>query len=142
YSIHDALQKMNEQAHDFPDFGSNQWAIAPFKSANGRIMHVEHTHMPWANRFQNYEAHLITPGKLDVAGISWFGSPFFLCGFNEKITWSVTWNEPNISDLYEEQISPNGKQYLYAGHWMNVQAEAAGFQVRSSKGPLQTRILP
>ena len=48
------------------------------KSANGRILHVEHVHMPWANRFQNYEAHLITPGRLNVAGISWFGSPVFL----------------------------------------------------------------
>ena len=36
--------------------------------------------MPWANRFQNYEAHLMTPGKLDAAGISWFGSPMFLDG--------------------------------------------------------------
>src|SRR3954466_13686807 len=41
YSIHDALQKMTEKVYDFPNFGSNQWAIAPFKSATGRIMHVE-----------------------------------------------------------------------------------------------------
>ena len=62
--------------------------------------------MPWANRFQNYEAHLITPGKLDAAGISWFGSPFFLDGLNDKITWSATWNTPNISDVYEEKLNP------------------------------------
>lgn len=94
YSIHDALQKMTGKVYDFPAFGSNQWAIAPSKSANGRIIHVEHTHMPWANRFQNYEAHLITPGKLNAGGISWFGSPFFLDGFNDRITWSATWNDP------------------------------------------------
>jgi len=135
YSIHDALQKMNEQAHDFPDFGSNQWAIAPFKSANGRIMHVEHTHMPWANRFQNYEAHLITPGKLDVAGISWFGSPFFLDGFNDKITWSATWNEPNMADVYEEKLNPaNRLQYLYDGHWRDIRLETETFRVKGPKG--------
>ncbi len=135
YSIHDALQKMSEKVYDFPDFGSNQWAIAPFKSANGRIMHVEHTHMPWANRFQNYEAHLITPGKLDAAGISWFGSPFFLDGLNDKITWSATWNEPNMSDVYEEKINPgNHLQYLYEGQWRDIHVDTETFRVKGPKG--------
>ena len=90
YSIHEALSKIEDLPYSFPNLGSNQFAIAPAKSADGRIIHVEHTHMPWANRFQNYEAHLITPGKLDAAGISWFGSPFFLDGLNDRITWSAT----------------------------------------------------
>lgn len=135
YSIHDALQKMTEKVYDFPDFGSNQWAIAPFKSASGRIMHVEHTHMPWANRFQNYEAHLITPGKLDAAGISWFGSPFFLDGLNDKITWSATWNEPNMADVYEEKINPdNHRQYLYEGQWRDILVDTETFRVKGPKG--------
>jgi acyl-homoserine-lactone acylase len=135
YSIHDALQKMTEKAYDFPGFGSNQWAIAPFKSANGRIIHVEHTHMPWANRFQNYEAHLITPGKLDAGGISWFGSPFFLDGFNDRITWSATWNEPNMADVYEEKINPeNHLQYLYEGTWRDIRSDTEIFRVRGPKG--------
>jgi penicillin amidase len=142
YSIHDALKKMSGETWSFPSFGSNQWAIAPEKSANGRIIHVEHTHMPWANRFQNYEAHLITPGKLDAAGISWFGSPFFLMGFNDKITWSATWNEPNMSDVYEEKINPdNSLQYLYDGQWRNIRVENETFRVKGPKG-METVTLP
>jgi acyl-homoserine-lactone acylase len=135
YSIHDALQKMTSKTYDFPNLGSNQWAISPAKSANGRIIHVEHTHMPWANRFQNYEAHLITPGKLDAAGISWFGSPFFLDGFNDKITWSATWNEPNMADVYEEKINPaNHLEYLYEGSWRKIQVDYETLRVKSPKG--------
>jgi len=135
YSIHDALQKITERVYDFPNFGSNQWAIAPSRSANGRIVHVEHTHMPWANRFQNYEAHLIVPGKLDAAGISWFGSPVFLDGFNDRITWSATWNTPNISDVYEEKINPENRlQYLYDGHWRDIRVEYATFRVKGPTG--------
>ena len=142
YSIHDALQKMTEKVYEFPNFGSNQWAIAPFKSASGRIMHVEHTHMPWANRFQNYEAHLMTPGKLDAAGISWFGSPFFLDGFNDKITWSATWNQPNIADIYEEKLNPENRlQYFYDGRWRNIQSETESFRVKGPKG-VETITLP
>jgi len=40
--------------------------------------------------------------------------PFFLDGFNENITWSATWNQPNISDVYEEKINPKNRlEYLY-----------------------------
>ena len=142
YSIQDALMKLSEPTWGFPDFGSNQWAIAPQKSANGRIIHVEHTHMPWANRFQNYEAHLITPGKMDVAGISWFGSPVFLDGFNDRITWSATWNQPNISDVYEEKTNPDEPlQYRYEGAWRDMKVEQATFRVKGPKG-METVTLP
>jgi acyl-homoserine lactone acylase PvdQ len=138
YSIHDALQKLksaNKGVYKFREFGSNQWAILPSLSASGRVIHVEHTHMPWANRFQNYEAHLMTPGILDVAGISWFGSPFFLDGFNDQITWSATWNQPNISDVYEEKINPKNRlEYLYDGKWLPIRVERETFQVKGSKG--------
>ncbi len=135
YSVHDALSKLENQPYSFPQLGSNQFAIAREKSANGRIIHVEHTHMPWANRFQNYEAHLITPGKLNTGGISWFGSPFFLDGFNDRITWSATYNSPNISDIYEEKLNPqNHLQYLYEGQWKDVRVEQATFKVKSPQG--------
>lgn len=135
YSIHDALSKMTGQVHEFPNFGSNQWAIARNRSANGRIIHVEHTHMPWANRFQNYEAHLMVPGKLNTAGISWFGSPVFLDGLNDRITWSATWNEPNMADVYEEKINPGNRlQYQYEGQWRDIKVDHATFKIKGPKG--------
>jgi acyl-homoserine lactone acylase PvdQ len=142
YSVHDALQKIQQKEYKFPEFGSNQWAIAPSRSANGRIIHVEHTHMPWDNRFQNYEAHLIVPGKLDVGGISWFGSPFFLDGFNDRITWSATWNRPNISDVYIEKLSADGSmQYLFEGKWLSTRVERETFKVKTAAG-METITLP
>ena len=118
-----------------PHLGSNQWAIEPAKSANGRIIHVEDVHMPWANRFQLYEAHLITPGQLNAGGVSWFGSPFFLDGFNDKITWSGTYNEPNIADVYVEVINPENRlEYRYEGQWRPVRVEHETFKVKSSNG--------
>ena len=142
YSIHDALSKLSGKTYAFPNLGSNQWAIARAKSANGRIIHVEHTHMPWANRFQNYEAHLMVPGKLDAAGISWFGSPFFLDGFNDRITWSATWNDPNIADVYEEKLNPaNELEYLYDGAWRKLRVEQATFRIKGPRG-LESLTLP
>ncbi|HEY7210699.1 MAG TPA: penicillin acylase family protein [Bryobacteraceae bacterium] len=142
YSIHDALNKISEKTYAFPNLGSNQWAISPERSASGHIIHVEHTHMPWANRFQNYEAHLITPGELDAAGISWFGSPMFLMGWNDRITWSATWNEPNIADVYEEKLNPaNSLQYLYEGAWKPIRVEYQSFRIKGLNG-FETVTLP
>lgn len=134
YSIHDALSKLSDRPYAFPNLGSNHFAISAQKSANGRVIHVEHTHMPWANRFQNYEAHLITPGQLNAGGISWFGSPFFLDGFNDRITWSATYNSPNISDVYEEKLNPeNPLQYAYDGGWKEIRVEYETFTIKGPK---------
>ena len=141
YSVNTALQKIHRTSYEF-QFGSNQWAISPFRSANGRVIHVEHTHMPWDNRFQNYEAHLIVPGKLDVGGISWFGSPFFLIGFNDRITWSISWNSPNISDAYIENLAPDGSMlYLFEGKWIPIRIEQETFNVKTATG-METITLP
>lgn len=135
YSINDALVKMQPESIVHKYFGSNQWAIAREKSANGRIIHVEHLHMPWDNGYQLYEAHLITPGRLNAAGVSWFGSPFFLAGFTDRTTWSVTWNQPNTSDVYEEKINPaNSQEYFYDGSWRPVRMERERFCVKLPLG--------
>ncbi len=135
YSVNEGLMKIKESKWSFLGFGSNHWAILPGKAADSRVMHVEHVHMPWANRFRNYEAHLMVPGRLNVGGISWLGSPFFLVGFNEKITWSVTWNQLNISDVYLERINPdNHHQYLYEGGWREIREEPATFRVKTPQG--------
>ena len=142
YSIHDALSKLETGTPEtMPNLGSNQWAVEPAKSANGRVMHVEDVHMPWANRFQLYEAHLITPGQLNAGGVSWFGSPFFLDGFNDKITWSGTYNQVNIADVYIEVINPqNHLEYRYEGQWRPVRVEHEAFNVRGPNG-METKIL-
>jgi acyl-homoserine-lactone acylase len=144
YSINSALVKLaGGSTQALPNFGSNQWAIAPWKSENGRVIHVENVHMPWANRFQNYEAHLVTPGQLNVAGISWFSSPFFLSGFNEHITWSVSWNQPNIADVYEETVrGPKPLRYLYDGTWKDIRVDYATFHIKNPDGTIRTETRP
>lgn len=135
YSVNEALVKITNLPEKFPGFGSDQFAVSGNKSADGHVIQFEETHMPWANRFQNYEAQLITPGKLDSAGISWFGSPFFLDGFNDRITWSATWNFPNISDVYEEKLNPKEPlEYLYDGKWRKMKLVRETFNVKGRSG--------
>jgi acyl-homoserine lactone acylase PvdQ len=142
YTIHDAVSKMTNLPHSFPNLGSDQFAVSRQKSASGQVMHLEENHQPWNTHFQNYEAHLITPGKLNVGGTSWFGSPFFLDGFNDAITWSITYNSVNIADAYEEKINPqNPLQYLYEGEWRNITVALETFEIKGPKG-MESLTLP
>jgi acyl-homoserine-lactone acylase len=141
YSIDSALRKLSKKPANPISFGSNQWAISAFRSEIGRTMHAGNLHMPWGGRFQLYEAHLIVPGKLNVGGASWFGSPFFLCGFNDRISWSVTWNQPNLSDVYVEKLNPNGSmEYLYENSWRPIRIEQAKFRVKTASGMQETTL--
>jgi len=90
----------------------------------GKLRQAKVVHKPFASGAcgRCHDAHatdnpaqLVTaPGKLCAGGISWFGSPFFLDGFNDRITWSATYNGPNIADVYEELLNPeNPLQYRY-----------------------------
>jgi acyl-homoserine-lactone acylase len=143
YSIADALSKINGPPAPLPKLGSNHWAVSAKKSATNRVLHVEEIHMPWSNRFQMYEAHLVVPGKLNAGGISWFGSPLFLSGFNRDITWSITYNQPNISDVYEETINPaNNLEYFYDGQWKKITKTVATFKIKAQDGTYRIEKLP
>ncbi|HLH04848.1 MAG TPA: penicillin acylase family protein [Bryobacteraceae bacterium] len=143
YSVNDALMKLAGVPEEAPQLGSNHWAVAASRAASGHNMLVGEVHMPWNNRFQLYEAQLITPGKLNAGGISWFGSPFFLCGFNSGLSWSVSYNKPNIADVYQEALNPgNSLQYLYDGKWREVRKTSATFRVRKTDGSFGSTTLP
>ena len=142
YTVNEALSKLTHLPHTFPNLGSDQFAISQQKSASGHVIHLEENHQPWANHFQNYEAHLMTPGKLNVGGTGWFGSPFFLDGFNDAITWSLTYNSVNIADAYEEKINPqNPLQYLYEDEWRNITVALETFGIKGPKG-MESLTLP
>jgi acyl-homoserine lactone acylase PvdQ len=56
-------------------------------------------------------------------------------GWNDRITWSATWNEPNISDVYEEKLNPaNSLQYFYEGEWKPIRVEYQTFRIEGKKG--------
>ena len=116
--------------------GSDQFAISPQKSANGQVIHFEETHMPWANRFQNYEAHLITPGKLNAGGISWFGSPFFLDGFNDQdhLVGHLEFSPTSLTFMKRRPTPKTRSSTCTKVSGENVAVEYETFKIKGPKG--------
>jgi penicillin amidase len=95
------------------DTGSNAWAIAPARSATGHAMLFINPHQPFFGMSQYYEAHLHSEEGLVFSGLTKFGFPFLYIGHNEVLGWSLTYNYPDLEDVYEERFDDPAHPLAY-----------------------------
>ena len=91
----------------WPDMGSNTYAIGPNRSASGNAMLVQNPHLPWYNEFLFTEYHFDLNGK-NMYGANILGMPGIAIGFNENLGWAHTDNTIDNSDTYELNLIDNG----------------------------------
>lgn len=99
--------------------GSNNWVIAPKRSATGRPILCNDPHLaaqvpaPW---------YLVSIRTLEwsVAGAAFIGSPAIPCGHNGHAAWGVTAGLADNSDLFVEQLRHEGGvwQYRQGEQWL------------------------
>ena len=87
--------------------GSNGWAVSAARAAGDRPNVSNDPHMAAALPAHFYLAHVRTP-SWTVAGAVFAGSPGFGAGFNAHCAWSVTAGLADNTDLYLEEIGPDG----------------------------------
>jgi penicillin amidase len=97
--------------------GSNQWAVAGSRSATGRPLLANDTHLQLSMPAGWYEIHLVG-GGYNVTGVSFPGAPGVLIGHNEQCAWGLTTAWQDAQDLYIEKLNPDEPhQYEYQGEW-------------------------
>lgn len=96
----------------WPDMGSNTYAIGPKRSASGNAMLVQNPHLPWWREFLFFESHLNLNDK-NMYGSTLVGFPGIAIGFNENLGWSHTDNTIDNADTFELVTTENG--YLLDG---------------------------
>ena len=104
-----ALARMPRQAQPFARLrhkamGSNMYAFGPDATADGASMVYGNPHFPWAGSERLYMVHLTVPGKLDIAGVSLYGTPVVLIGFNDHVAWSHTVSTAYRFTFYKLQL--------------------------------------
>jgi len=105
--------------------GSNAWAVAPGKSADGHALLFQNPHIGFFGPAQYYEGHLHSDEGWNFSGAARYGFPFPYLGHNEHLGWSYTDNEIDNGDLYVETFDdPShplayryGKEYRFAKEW-------------------------
>ncbi len=100
--------------------GSNAWVVGPSKSASGKVILANDTHLQLQAPSKWYEIQLYAPGY-DVCGMSIPGVPGIVAGRNKHIAWGLTNVMADDADFYIERIdTTNGQRYLYDDAWRPV----------------------
>jgi penicillin amidase/acyl-homoserine-lactone acylase len=116
--------------------GSNTFAVAPRRSADGFTRLAINSHQPWAGPVAWYEAHLHSETGWDAVGGLFPGVPLILHGHNRNLGWAHTVNRPDLIDVYALEMNPaHPSQYELDGAWRELEVRTAAIQVKVL-GPL------
>lgn len=83
--------------------GSNNWALSGKHTTSGKPLLANDPHLGLSAPAIWYFAHIEAPG-LNVIGGTLPGIPAIVLGRTEKFAWSFTNTNPDVQDLYIEQI--------------------------------------
>ena len=99
--------------------GSNNWAVAPSRTAAGHALLAGDPHLALSLPSIWYEAHLVVPDSLDVYGVTFIGSPLVPIGFNRNVAWTETNTGADVADYYEETVDnpAHPTTYKLDGAW-------------------------
>jgi penicillin G amidase len=110
--------------------GSNAWVVAPSKSASGKVVLANDTHLQLQNPSKWYEVQLRAPGYA-VSGMSVPGVPGVVAGHNDRIAWGLTNVMADDADFYVERINPeDSTKYLYDGAWLPIKVTEEEIRVK------------
>ncbi len=91
--------------------GSNNWVIGPSLSQTGHAMVANDTHLSLTNPPVFYLVQLVNSGPtlpLDVMGVAFAGIPGIILGMNQHVAWGATVSEIDVTDVYQEAVTPCG----------------------------------
>ena len=102
--------------------GSNNWAIAPQRTASGGALLSGDPHLDLSLPSIWYEAHLVVKDSLDVYGVTFPGSPTIVIGFNQNVAWTFTNTGGDVADYFLEQVdnATTPAKYMLDGQWQKL----------------------
>ena len=118
--------------------GSNEWAIAPSRSATGKAMLMSNSHLQWGDIHTYFEVQHTAPGVTSYGAV-WVGFPVLRQNFTEILGWTQTTNNPSESDLYGLVLKDDG--YLFDGQVKPFDTHIETIRVRQDDGTMKEESL-
>lgn len=115
-------------------WGSNQWAVAPERSAEDCAILLTDPHLTWQGMSVFYEAHVYGETISEQHGYFLVGT--FLLGFghNAHFGWAPTTGGPDTGDVFAMHLNPdNPMQYEYDGEWRDAQVGMVTIPVKDGE---------
>jgi len=115
--------------------GSNNWAVSPFRTAEGHAILAGDPHLNLTLPSIWYEVHLVVPDSLDVYGVTIPGTPGVVIGFNRDVAWSFTNTGADVMDFYEETVDDTiaPTRYRLDGEWRPLTRRVETYRDRAGR---------
>ena len=112
--------------------GSNAWALSGSRTASGKPLLANDTHLEYSNPGIWHMVHLRAPG-LDAVGVALPGVPGVMLGHNDRIAWGVTNLGFDVQDLYLEKLDLRTGRYLFRGQMEQARLEREAIPVKGGR---------
>jgi penicillin amidase len=113
--------------------GSNNWVVAPARSASGRALLANDPHLTPQVPGVWYVIHLSAGDEYEVAGASLPGLPGVIIGHNRHIAWGITSGITDTADLFIERADPaDSSRFEYDGEWEAAQVIPEEIRVKGA----------
>jgi acyl-homoserine lactone acylase PvdQ len=124
------LERAGIHPEPVADRGSNQWLLAPSRTALRAPIALIDPHLGWYGLFRFYEERVYA-GDYAVSGVGILGVPFVSLGHSRWASVAMTTGGPDTSDVFEEELNPaNPRQYQYDGQWRDMIVRKETIRVR------------
>ena len=111
-------------------WGSNSWVLGPERSASGKVLFANDTHMEYGQPSVWYEAHLSYPG-MDFYGHYLPLVPFGVLGHTEKLAWGLTIFPFDNINFYREQLNlQDSSLALFQDQWEKISSRKEVIRVK------------
>jgi len=121
--------------------GSNQWAVAPDRSAEGAAILLIDPHLSWwgLSRFWEFRVHA---GDWHGSGFTLPGSPYIGLGHTRHVAWAMTTGGPDTADVYELELHPEDPtRYRWEDGWRELAVREIAIEVKGAEAPLRRRVV-
>jgi penicillin amidase len=114
-------------------WGSNAWVVAGSRTATGRPLLANDTHLGLQMPSVWYQIGL-HGGGWDVVGFSFPGMPLVVIGHNPRIAWGITNLCADVTDLYVEKLDAplagHPRRYRFRGAWRDLAVTRQRIQIK------------
>jgi penicillin amidase len=111
--------------------GSNNWTVSASRTANGRPLLANDPHLDARLPPHWYLIHVRTP-QTSWAGATFLGGPAVQAGHNGFAAWGVTAGLIDNTDLFREQIGPDGRSVLQGDQFIPCEVREEVIAVRGA----------
>jgi acyl-homoserine-lactone acylase len=126
----DVTSGLTPAGRDPDQNGSNGWAVAPKKMADGKTWLISNSHQPYEGGVAWYEAVTHSEDGLSMAGATFPGAPIILLGHNRNLGWTNTVNRPDLIDVYKLTLNAAGDAYKFDGLWKPLEEKRIWLRVK------------